>query len=257
MQSLQTELKSAVYFTLDDLSSLEAARSDPIMFLERALADHIIIDEVQKAPELFPAIKMLVDKDRRPGRFLLTGSANILLLPKISESLAGRIEILTLYPLSVGELLDCHETFLDRLFAQDFSSTPCDLMQIQQWIHQGGFPEIIHRSSSKRKAAWFESYVETILQKDVQSLAKIEGLTKLPNLLKLIGTRSSSILRYEELSNASKLPSTTLKRYLTLLETFFLTHILPSWSNHKGKRLVKSPKIYINDTGLLSLFART
>lgn len=252
MEGLKKRLDSIDYFTLDDATTLEIVKRDPQLFLSQQPTDHIIIDEVQKAPDLLPAIKLLVDRDRRPGRFLLTGSADILLLPKISESLAGRSEILTLYPLSVGELKNKKETFIDRAYHGKFESLPTDLDELKILIHQGGFPEVISRKNDSRKRNWFYSYIETILQRDVQSLARIEGLTKLPHLLRLIATRPGAILRYEELSNTSDLPSTTLKRYLTLLETFFLTHTLPPWSSHKGKRLVKSPKLYINDTGLLS-----
>ena len=251
MAMLQKKHKPASYVTFDDLAILEAASQDPLTFLESASTKHLIIDEVQKLPDLFPAMKLLVDRDRRPGRFLLTGSANILLLPQIAESLAGRTEILTLYPLSVGELQGKKETFIERVFSGEFQSENFEIDALCRLIHSGGFPEVIDRKNDARKKAWFRSYVDTILKRDVQNLAKIEGLTKLPNLLSLIGTYASGTIRYEDLSKSCQLPSTTLKRYLILLETFFLIHTLPAWSSNLGKRLVKAPKIYINDCGLL------
>jgi len=205
MESLKKSLDSVDYFTLDDATTLEIIKRDPQLFLSQQSANHIIIDEVQKVPNLLPAIKLLVDRNRQPGRFLLTGSADILLLPKISESLAGRSEILTLYPLSVGELKNKKETFISRAYQGNFESLPTDLDELMMLIHQGGFPEVISRKNDNRKRAWFHSYIETILQRDVQSLARIEGLTKLPHLLKLIATRPGAILRYEELANTSDL----------------------------------------------------
>lgn len=214
------------------------------------------IDEVQRLPELFLTLKLLVDKDRRPGRFLLTGSVNVLLLPKMADSLAGRMEILTLLPLSCEEKSNIQSPFIDPLFDPNhtFKHTSEDVLDIEllaQQIIEGGYPEVETRKNLQRKSAWFEGYVTTLLQRDVRNLANIEGITKLPNILKLIATRSSSILNTIELSRTSMTSTSTLKRYLILLQALFLVELVPAWSNHLGKRLVKSPKVHLCDSGLL------
>ena len=255
--------RPATYLTLDDLGVLSAARSDPQGFLA-GLSGPVVLDEVQHAPGLFPALKAAVDKQRAPGRFLLTGSANVLLLPKLSESLAGRMEVLTLWPLAqaelvpaelggaVGNLVDA--LFSDALFAerlpvgQDLPATgPADLVRR---LLGGGYPEPLARSGPERRRAWFSSYLTTILQRDVRDIANIEGLTDLPRLLALLASRTGSLLNQADVSRAAGLPYTTLLRYLTLLEATFLVQMLPPWSSNLGARLVKAPKVTLCDTGL-------
>lgn len=245
----------ARYITLDDATVLSAAQADPDGFV-RSLKGPVILDEVQRAPELFRAIKLEVDRDRQPGRFLLTGSADVLLLPNLSESLAGRMEVLTLWPLSQGELEGRKERFVDTLFEKEL---PSDLMQggrgeIGLWerVLRGGYPEVVSRATAKRRWAWFGAYVTTILQRDIRDLANIDGLTAMPRLLTLLAARTSSLLNYSEISRSSGLPLSTLKRYMTLLETTFLVQTLPAWSGNLSKRLVKSPKLTLCDTGLAS-----
>jgi hypothetical protein len=187
--------------------------------------------------------------------FLLTGSANVLLLPKLSESLAGRMEILSLYPFSQSELEDTEGSFIDAAFTSRHSSfSPKSVIQADalQRIVKGGFPEARQRPVLDRRNAWFGSYVTTILQRDIRDLANIEGLTSLPNLLSLLAARSGSLLNFAELSNSSNIPQTTLKRYMVLLETTFLVQQIPPWSGNLSKRLVKTPKIYLTDTGLMT-----
>lgn len=199
------------------------------------------------------AIKADVDRRRKPGRFLLTGSANVLLLPTLSESLAGRMEILTLWPFSQGEIEGIKEIFIDNVF--DARTPPLtrnteSRINIMKRVMTGGYPEILSRSSYIRRRAWFGSYLTTILQRDVRDLANIDGLTILPRLLSLLAARTASQLNFAELSRSSGIPQTTLKRYLTLLETTFMVYLLPAWSGNLSKRLVKAPKLYISDTGL-------
>lgn len=249
----------ARYLTLDDAAVLAAARSDPQGFVA-GLEGAVVLDEVQRAPKLFSAIKLSVDRDRRPGRFLLTGSADVLLLPGVAESLVGRMEILTLRPLSQGELDGRREEFVAALFADRFdlgsgpAPPPADLWQR---VVAGGYPEVLTRSRPDRRRAWFGAYLTTILQRDVRDLAAIEGLTELPRLLALLASRTGGLLNFAELSRASGIPQTTVKRYLTLLETTFLLQPLPAWSANLGKRLVKSPKVYLNDAGLLAYLTGT
>lgn len=244
----------ARYLSFDDPSMLAAAKNDPVSFIN-GIGEPVILDEIQKADELFPVIKLAVDSNRIPGKFLLTGSTNILLLPTLSESLAGRMQILTLYPLSQGELHQRKEKFIDHLFDRNYKFPTQPSHETRQSlikkICNGGYPEAISRSS-KRQKTWFDSYLTTILQRDIRDIANIEGLTQIPNLLKLLATRTSGLLNLSELSRGIQIPHTTLKRYLTLLETTFICFNLPPWSNNLGTRLVKSPKIYLNDTGLAS-----
>jgi predicted AAA+ superfamily ATPase len=238
------------YVTLDDATALAAASADALGFL-KGLGASAVIDEVQKAPTLFPAIKALVDADRRPGRYLLTGSANVLLLPKLSESLAGRVEIISLAPLSQGELEGRREGFIDAAFRPGPLENPGgEGVAPLDRILAGGYPEAVGRPAGKRRDAWFASYITAILQRDVRDLAHIEGLTDMPRLLSLLAARTGGLLNMSELSRSCGIAQTTLKRYLSLLEATFLFQPLPAWSANLGKRLVRSPKIHLADIGL-------
>ena len=243
------------YLTLDDPVVLAAIKHDATGFID-GLEGTIILDEVQRAPEIFLAIKAAVDKQRIAGRFLLTGSANVLLLPNMADSLAGRMEICSLWPLSTAEIAsEAHVNRADLLFNGDLRTLTLATYERQELVKKllsGGFPEVINRVSERRKTAWFESYLQAILQRDVRDLAQVEQLTELPHLLKLLATRSASLLNFAELSRASNLPQTTLKRYFALLETLFLVYRLPSWERNPSKRLVKAPKVFLPDTGLLA-----
>lgn len=243
------------YLTLDDRVVLAAAKNDPTGFIA-GLSGPVVMDEIQRAPELFLDIKAAVDRDRSPGRFLLTGSANVLLLPALADSLAGRMAILNLWPLSGGELAgDAAFNRADWLFDGPLDARPtpaCDRAVLVEKLLSGGFPEAVARTAARRRAAWFESYIQTILQRDVRELANLEQLTEVPHLLQLLATRSASLLNQAELSRASRLTQTTLKRYLALLETLFLVVRIPAWARNPGKRLVRSPKVFLPDTGLLA-----
>lgn len=244
----------AQYLTLDDATVLAAASSDPGGFVA-GLGGPVILDEVQRAPGLFPAIKLAVDRDRQPGRFLLTGSADVFLLPSVSESLAGRMEILTLLPLSQGELEGIREGFVDALFAPALPSQAIPAVERADLFHRvivGGFPELTGKVSAARRRAWHRSYVTTILQRDIRDLTNIDDISALPRLLSLLAARATTLLNYSELSRSAGIPATTLKRYFLLLEATFLVQTLPAWSANLSKRLVKSPKILLADTGLLS-----
>jgi uncharacterized protein len=241
------------YLTLDDAATLSAASSDPQGFIA-GVSTPIVIDEVQRAPALAIAIKASVDIDRKPGRFLLTGSANPMLLPNLSESLAGRIELHTLWPLSQGEIAGSVEHFIDTVFASKFSLPRLkdeNASSLIPRMMQGGFPEMLTRSNSSRRRAWVGSYLNTILQRDVRDISNIRDLSELPRLLTLIASRAASLLDYADLARSLSIPQTTLKRYLSLLEVTFLIHALPAWSTNIGKRIAKSPKLLVNDTGLL------
>lgn len=237
------------YFTLDDAATLGLAAGDPYGFI-RNLTGPVVIEEIQKAPDLFPAIKLAVDKDRKPGRFLLTGSANVMTLPRLSESLAGRMEIIPLFPFSAGELAGRREGFVKRLFDGSIAKAVPTKEDLAARLVCGGYPEAIQRTDDERRGAWFASYISTILLRDVRDLARVDGLHALPNLLKLLAARTSGLLNLADVSRDAGLPHTTLTRYLALLETVFLVHRLPAWSPNLGKRLVKAAKLHLVDTGL-------
>jgi uncharacterized protein len=246
--------QSAQYFTLDDATVLAAATNDPTGFIA-GLGGPVILDEIQRAPGLFLAIKAAVDRDRSPGRFLLTGSADVFVVPDLSESLVGRMEILTLWPFSQGEVEGAREGFIDALFGKAFvppPHTPLARADLFERLCTGGFPEVVTRQSEARRRAWFRSYVTTILQRDVRDLSNIEDLSALPRLLSLLAARSTALLNYSELSRSAGLPASTLKRYFLLLEATFLVQTLSAWSSNLSKRLVKSPKLVLADTGLLA-----
>ena len=244
------------YLTLDDRVVLAAARGDPAGFVA-GLQGPVALDEVQRAPELFLDLKAAVDRDRQPGRFLLTGSANVLLLPGLADTLAGRMEVLTLWPLSSAELqgqagLNRAEALFDGA-TELVEPQPCDRATLADTFLKGGFPEVVARSTHRRRAAWLDAYVETVLQRDVRDLAQLDQLSELPHLLELLAVRSGGQLNLAELSRSTRLPQTTLRRYFALLQTLFLVNLVPAWARNPGKCLVKSPKVFVPDTGLLCL----
>lgn len=245
------------YLTLDDSAILNAAKSDPAGFIN-GLQGPVTLDEVQRAPELFLPIKAAVDRDRQPGRFLLTGSADVMLLPGMADSLAGRMEVLSLWPLSCAEIADSASiNRADALFLGDWSMLnipPCERQVLVDHLLAGGFPDAVTRTSASRRTAWFDAYVQAVLQHDVRDLAHIEQLTEIPNLLHLLATRSASLLNFAELSRTAGIAQSTLKRYFALLEMLFLVVRLPSWERNPGKRLVKAPKVFLPDSGLLCHF---
>lgn len=256
VQSLRGENYQPQYYTFDDLTVLSAAATNPQAFLE-SLKTPVILDEVQRAPEIFLPLKSAVDKNRRAGGFLLTGSANVLFLPKVADSLAGRMEVLTLRPLSQGEIEGVSENFIDWACAdrltlvQSQDGEEEDRERLFQRMITGGYPEAVGRKLAARRQAWFGSYITTLLQRDVRDLANIEGLTDLPRLLSILAARAGGLLNYAEISRTGGFPQTTLKRYAALFDALFITETLPAFSGSRTKRLVKTPKLYFIDTGLL------
>jgi predicted AAA+ superfamily ATPase len=243
------------YLTLDDPTVLSAATTDPTGFL-RGLGGPVTLDEVQRAPALPLAIKSAVDLDRTPGRFLLTGSAGVLVLPRLSDSLAGRMEILTLHPFSQSEITGQVRCLPDMLFAAKLDLPTVALRQrslsIAKRLSRGGYPELLRRTAPDRRAAWFGSYLVTLLQRDVRDLANIEGISELPRLLSLLASRSSTLINYADVARTLGLAQNTLKRYLALLEGIFLIRLIPAWFTNVGKRFAKAPKLLLNDTGLIT-----
>ncbi len=246
--------KSFTYVTLDDEITYLAAKSNPTGFIE-GIQKPVIIDEVQRVPEIFLAIKIDVDKNRIAGRYLLTGSANPLLIPKLGDSLAGRMEVVDLMPLSQGEINNVEEKFIDLLFSdkQLIESPRSSLSKkdLYKKILLGGYPSI-QNIDEESQEAWMRSYLNLILQRDIKDLAQIEKVTELPNLLKILAHRASGLLNVAEVSRDSKMVTKTLHRYIALLETIFLISLQPAWSNNIALRFIKSPKLYLVDSGLLA-----
>jgi predicted AAA+ superfamily ATPase len=253
VRSIASHGHRAQYLTLDDAAVLAAARHDADGFVA-GLPDRVILDEVQRVPDLFRAIKRSVDQRRDPGRFLLTGSAHATVVPQASESLVGRMEVLTLWPFSQGEIDGQPEGFVDACFAAGYVPRPsegCRWPDVVDRILRGGYPEMLTRKRADRRCAWLGSYVTTMLDREVRELASIQGRSELPRLLRLAATRSMGLLNFASLARDAAMPQTTLQRYWALLEATFLVGVLPPWSANLGTRLVKAPKVLPGDSGLL------
>ncbi len=243
------------YLTFDDPNVLSIAKKSPQDFIAN-LSKPVIIDEIQLSPEILPVIKQAIDENRTAGQFILTGSANVLTLPKVSESLAGRVEVLTLRTLSQSEIEGSETNLVDQLFANklDFP-TNFPNIEREELLNRmliGGYPEVLSRKTESRRQDWFQSYITTILQRDIRDLANIEGLVDMPRLLSLVASRAAGLLNGAEVSRSIGFPQMTLNRYMSLLEKVFLIETVPAWSGSLKSRLVKAPKIFITDSGLLS-----
>jgi len=256
VQNLATDPWSADYVTFDDASMLGAADANPETFL-RAFNKKLVLDEAQMVPGIFRAIKILVDESRfdntvsANGQFLLTGSANVMALPGLSDALVGRMSIHTLYPMAAVEITKSRNSFLATLMANDFHPGKADCeIQITEIIRQAGFPELIGKGG-KASARWFESYITTILQRDVRQIAQIEKLGVLPNLLRILASRAGGLINEADIARSIGQNAVTAKNYRVLLQMLFLTFDVKPWFRNIGKRLVKSPKGYIVDTSLL------
>lgn len=238
------------YVDLDDALTLAEVEANPSNFIA-GIDGPVTIDEVQRVPELFLAIKQKVDRDPRPGRFLLTGSANYLVLPRVADSLAGRIEILTLWPFAQTELERSTGNLVDSWFADGPlpKTPPNDRNDVLLRLLRGGFPEAVARGTDRR-AAWFASYVTTVVEREVRNVADISGVGALATSLRLLGARTSSVLNVAELSRATGTPHTTLQRYLGILEATYLMRRIPAWSGGLGNRALRHPKVVLCDTGL-------
>jgi predicted AAA+ superfamily ATPase len=240
------------YVTLDDQTALDAAQTDPVGFT-RGL-DRAIIDEIQRAPELLLAIKKSVDEDYRPGRFLLTGSANVLTLPRVADSLAGRIETIKMLPLAQAEILGREPTFLTRLFNAGLKADREAVLgdELVRLVLSGGFPEAIIRSTERRRQDWARSYLSSILTRDLRDIADIEKLGELPKFVRLLAEHSGQLVNYSQFGGSIGVSHKTGQRYVGLLEQVFLVDTLQPWFTNALKRIVKTPKIHFVDSGLLA-----
>lgn len=239
------------YLSLDEPDVRAAARDDPAALLG-GRAEPVVLDEFQREPDLLLAVKASVDSDRRPGRFVLTGSSRYLTLPRVSESLAGRVEVLELLPFSQGELEGAAERFLARLFRPSPWTRPptLDRRDYLRRICAGGFPEALRRPAGRRRERWFDSYVQTVTRRDVTEIADVRRIDELSTLLQLVAARSASVLSVADLARDAALKWETANTYLALLEAVYLVHRVPAWTSSATTRLTKQPKVVIGDSGL-------
>lgn len=238
------------YRSFDHEPTLGAATADPIGFVAD-LPERTILDEVQRAPGIFGAIKMAVDERRTPGRFLLTGSANVLLVPKLSDSLAGRVGIQRLYPLAQSELEGAPSRFIDLLFSGRFPARRHKRLgrALAERIAAGGFPSALERPPNAR-ARWYRDYVETMVQRDVRELSRIHSLDVLPRLIRLAAGQTARLINVSDLGAPLQVTRPTVRTYITLLQGIFLLEELPPWHSNRMSRLLKSPKLHLADTGI-------
>jgi uncharacterized protein len=243
----------AEYLTLDDEPTLSLATSDPQGFVA-GLRAPAVIDEIQRAPTLLLAIKARVDRDTTPGQFLLTGSANLRRIPTVADALPGRVDYLTLWPFTQGEIAGHPERLLAELFAGEapaVAGAPVGRGEYAEMLVAGGFPEARIRSPQARRR-FFDSYITTIVERDVQETSRILDPASAGTLLRLLAARSGSLARYDALARDADVDGKTAKGHLAVLERLFLVRVRQPWHVNLGKRQVKAPKLYVVDTGLLS-----
>ncbi|MCC5853078.1 MAG: ATP-binding protein [Alkalimonas sp.] len=245
----QQELR---YLTMDDELTLLSARRDPVSMI-RSL-DRAVIDEIQRAPQLLLAIKKSVDEDRRPGRFLLTGSANLMALPTVSDSLAGRMETLSLLPLSQSEIESKTANWLDRAFTGSILTAKQPVIgdDLVDRVLAGGYPEAITRTSARRRITWAQQYIEALIQRDVRDIASIDKLDQLPRFLQALAQTAGQMCNYSQLGGQVGLDGKTAARYISIFEQMYLLKRVDVWARNRLNRVVKTPKLQFIDSGLLS-----
>jgi uncharacterized protein len=241
------------YLTLDSQPTLAAARTDPVAFI-RGL-DRAIIDEVQRAPEVLLAIKQSVDEDPRPGRFLLTGSANLLTIRTVHESLAGRVEVIPLYTLGRSERLRSRTPqFISKIFQGQLPAAAESLTgdQLLELVTTGGYPDAIKRRAEGRRHDWYRAYVKSIVERDVPEVADIAGREQIPRLLEICARLAGQLTNLSEIGRALGRDHKTVGQYLRVLEQIYLIQAMLPWSRNELSRLVKTPKLHFIDSGLLT-----
>ena len=242
-----------IYSTLDDPATLAAAKSDPVAFIRGF--DRAVIDEVQRVPDLLLAIKRTVDEDRRSGRFLLTGSANLTTIATVHESLAGRIETIPLFPLSRAELLRRKRMeFMDMIFRGEVPE-PAEVVSPEKLIQivvGGGYPEALARQTERRRQDWCRAYIESIVERDVPDIASVAKPGQIPRVLQFAAHLAGGLMNLSEIGRSVALDHKTTDHYLRILEQLFLVRRLQPWSRNELSRIVKTPKLHFVDSGLLT-----
>jgi predicted AAA+ superfamily ATPase len=239
--------------TLDDELTRASAKADPVGFLHQMPDGLLGIDEVQRVPELVLALKLTVDRDPRPGRFLLTGSADLLRLPATEDSLAGRAESIELLGFSQGELAGHRETFIDRLLGgETFLGHTSDLHRADYVGRAvaGSYPEALARAPGRRRTAWLDGYLTRIVERDAPDVSGLRHLSQLPLMLRILAARNSAELNIAQVASDTGIPASTLVPHLDLLETLYLVQRIPAWSASPSRRVVVRPKVSLLDTGL-------
>jgi len=257
-QALAQGSWQARYVTLDQRTTLDAALLDPDGFV-RELGTPVVIDEIQRAPDLLRALKLQIDRDRKPGRYLLTGSANLLGLDAIPETLAGRMAVHRLHPFSFSESLgQGRPPLTDLLFTSEsagrlvesLEASEVEPARLERSILTGGYPTPALMDDDAVRAIWFDSFRQTYIDRDLRELARISNLPEFGRLMTTLANRTAQMLNASELSRDIGMPTTTLRRYLNLLQLTFQVDLLPPFTANRTKRLVKTPKAYFSDTGI-------
>ena len=246
--------RKAQFLTLDTSAVLNAARSDPDSFARQNPGSILAIDEIQRAPELLRAIKSVVDEDRRPGQFLLTGSANLLAIPGQHESLAGRAESVSLYGLSQGEIFGGRDNLAEVLLGRNEQQlgqigsqlTRADYLEL---ICAGSYPEALLRQG-RRRQAWLDNYLSRIVDRDARDISRLGHLDRLPRLVRLLAANNSGELVKSRVAADSGIPESSLPGYIDLLASLYLIQVIPSWGGNLTKRVVARPKVSLLDSGL-------
>ena len=240
------------YLTLDDGLTLLSAREDPVGMV-RSL-DRAVIDEIQRAPQLLLAIKKSVDEDRRPGRFLLTGSANLMALPTVADSLAGRMETLSLLPLSQSEIALRQANWIDQAFAGRIlqASTPAVGEALVERVLRGGYPEAVARPAGRRRTTWARQYIDALIERDVRDIAHIDKLDQLPRFLRALAHTAGQMCNYTQLGAQVGLDGKTALRYCGVFEQMYLLQRIDVWARNRLSRVVKTAKLQFLDAGLLA-----
>jgi hypothetical protein len=249
----QQQDPNRAYLTLDDSNLLRASKKDPDGFVAQ-LPARVTLDEIQRAPELLLAIKRSVDMRRTPGKFLLTGSANLLQMPRLADSLAGRMECIYLQPLSESEKRNNSGRLLERLIGSDLSLSTLredtfGASRLPAILVKGGYPEPMARSFIRARQ-WHRQYLKAVIERDVHDIAKVRDSDEVARLLELLSHQTASLLNTTSLSNDLRLDRQTVERYLTILERLFLVRRLQPWHRNSAKRLIKTPKLHLVDSGL-------
>ena len=239
--------------SFDDPVTARGAREDPVGFVDSDPDRLLAIDEVQRVPELILALKYVVDRDTRPGRFLLTGSADLLKLPAIEDSLAGRTESIELYGFSQGELAGHAERFIDRLLSGERFADHASELHRRDYLDRataGGYPEALARTAGRRRDQWLDNYVNSIVRREAGDISNLHRVAELPLILRVLAARSSGELNVADVARDTDIPPRTLTPYLELLQTLYLTQHIPAWATNIAKRVVSKPKVSLLDTGL-------
>lgn len=244
------------YLTLDDEVTRLAAREDPVGLIRSI--DCAVIDEIQRAPDLLLAIKKTVDEDRRPGRFLLTGSANLMALPSVADSLAGRMETLVLLPLAQSEIAPApgaSSAWLDALFAGEMPVPTAPVVgdALVEKVSRGGYPEALARTDSRRRKTWARQYIDSLIQRDIKDIASLDKLDHIPRLLKALAQTAGQLCNYSQIGGQVGIDHKTASKYIAVFEQMYLMQRLPVWSGNRLSRLLRTPKLQFLDSGLLSV----